>query len=304
MRPSNASTRIIRAKAPYSRYLYMHVAWLLATTSLLQSGVASAAPPAGPVLGKSHKSAIVSQVPAIADALRLRASSVEEEISVHDAQTALLYDNATTISSEKSTGNHLKASPSTPIKEPGIWPCMDELDKKLIKISLPVIASFAVPPVVQALDLIFINRLGNALAVAGQAAANQMYGSIFWLTSFIPSITAIQVSKQVAQGNQDGAQEAVCRAIVVGVLFASIGSAGMLLYPERALGSVMKSESLPGEKSTTTLFGGCRRVLTCFCRSINRGCSCISICQTIFKNTVSVFPTFGHFYRWLFSLPR
>lgn len=225
----------------------MQVAWLFAATSLLQSGVASAAPPAGTLFEKSGQKSkvIASQVPAIADALRLRASSVEEELSVHDAQTALLSaDNSTTISGEKSTSSgHVKTPPpSTPIKEPGIWPCMDELDKKLIKISLPVIASFAVPPVVQALDLIFINRLGDALAVAGQAAANQMYGSVFWLTSFIPSITAIQVSKQVAQGNQDGVQEAVCRAIVVGVLFASIGSAGMFLNPERALASVMKSE--------------------------------------------------------------
>lgn len=72
-------------------------------------------------------------------------------------------------------------------REPGAWPCMDDLDRTLIKISLPVILNFAIAPVVQAVDLVFLNRLGNALAVAGQAAANQVFGSVFWLTSFIPS---------------------------------------------------------------------------------------------------------------------
>jgi len=69
------------------------------------------------------------------------------------------------------------------------WPCMDDLDKSLIKISLPVIANFAIAPLVGAVDLFFINRMGNALAVAGQSAANQVFGSVFWLTSFLPSST-------------------------------------------------------------------------------------------------------------------
>ena len=70
---------------------------------------------------------------------------------------------------------------------PGIWPCFDELDGKLIKIALPVIANFAINPLIGAVDLFWINRMGNALAVAGQAAANQVFNSAFWLASFLPS---------------------------------------------------------------------------------------------------------------------
>lgn len=87
---------------------------------------------------------------------------------------------------EKAVSDESNASP-VQIKEPGRWPCMDDLDRKLIQISLPVIANFAIAPVIGAADLFFVNRLGNALAVAGQAAANQVYGSVFFLTSFIPS---------------------------------------------------------------------------------------------------------------------
>ena len=70
---------------------------------------------------------------------------------------------------------------------PGIWPCFDELDGRLIKIALPVIANFAINPLIGAVDLFWINRMGNALAVAGQAAANQVFNSAFWLASFLPS---------------------------------------------------------------------------------------------------------------------
>jgi hypothetical protein len=67
------------------------------------------------------------------------------------------------------------------------WPCGDDLDKQLIKITLPCIANFAINPLVGAVDLFWINRMGNTLAVAGQAAANQIFSSSFWLTSFLPS---------------------------------------------------------------------------------------------------------------------
>ncbi|CAB9498968.1 Protein DETOXIFICATION [Seminavis robusta] len=132
-------------------------------------------------------------------------------------------------------------SPAQVVEEPGPWPCMDELDKQLIKISLPVIANFAISPLVGAIDLFFINRLGNALAVAGQAASNQVFGSVFWLTSFLPSITAIEVSRESAQGNEEGVQEAVCRALFVGIIFAFLGSGFLLTCTEKALSSVLKS---------------------------------------------------------------
>ena len=64
----------------------------------------------------------------------------------------------------------------------GIWPCMDELDKKLIMISIPMIINFSITPLVGANDLFWTNRMGNALAVAGQAAATQVFNSGFWVS--------------------------------------------------------------------------------------------------------------------------
>ena len=68
-----------------------------------------------------------------------------------------------------------------------MWPQFDDLDKRMIKIALPCIANFAINPLIGAVDLFWVNRMGNALAVAGQAAANQVFSSAFWVVSFLPS---------------------------------------------------------------------------------------------------------------------
>ena len=72
---------------------------------------------------------------------------------------------------------------------PGLWPCGDELDKRLMKIAIPMILAFMVTPLMGAIDLFFVSRMANPLAVAGQAASNQIYNTAFWLTSFLPSGT-------------------------------------------------------------------------------------------------------------------
>lgn len=120
------------------------------------------------------------------------------------------------------------------------WPCGDALDKRLIAIALPCVANFAINPLVGAIDLFWINRMGNTLAVAGQAAANQIFSSLFWMTSFLPSITATLVAKQSAKGSEEGMQDAVCQALVVSIGIAILGSLLILAQPDRLLSGVLK----------------------------------------------------------------
>jgi len=74
-------------------------------------------------------------------------------------------------------------------KKVGLWPCGDDLDKRLLKIAIPMVMTFMITPLMGAVDLFWVNRMGNALAVAGQAASNQVYNTAFWLASFLPSGT-------------------------------------------------------------------------------------------------------------------
>ncbi|GKY91730.1 hypothetical protein MPSEU_000144800 [Mayamaea pseudoterrestris] len=123
------------------------------------------------------------------------------------------------------------------------WPCGDALDRRLIKVSLPVIANFAINPLIGAVDLFWVNRMGIALAVAGQAAANQVFSSVFWLTSFLPAVTATIISKQNAKGNQEGVQDAICQALLIGLIMAAISSTVLLLRPDAVLLSVLSADA-------------------------------------------------------------
>jgi len=123
---------------------------------------------------------------------------------------------------------------------PGLWPCGDDLDKRMIKFALPCVANFAINPLVGAVDLFWINRMKNPLAVAGQAASNQVFSSLFWLSSFLPSVTATLVAKKKAENDEDGVQTAVCNALFVGFIIAILSSSLIFLQPEKVLSIVLK----------------------------------------------------------------
>jgi hypothetical protein len=85
---------------------------------------------------------------------------------------------------KKPTFKKLESN-SADTTSPGLWPCFDALDRKLIMISIPMIINFSITPLVGANDLFWTNRMGNALAVAGQAAATQVFNSGFWVSHFL-----------------------------------------------------------------------------------------------------------------------
>lgn len=79
--------------------------------------------------------------------------------------------------------------------------------------------------------------------MAGQAAANQVFSSAFWLASFLPSVTATLVSTENAKGNKDGLQDAVCQALFIGALIALIGTPLTFFNPETVLSAVLRDGS-------------------------------------------------------------
>ena len=152
---------------------------------------------------------------------------------------------ATPKSSENSLENGESIRGGAKAEDPplGILPRMDALDKRLIKISLPVIANFAINPLIGAVDLFWVNQMGDALAIAGQAAANQVFNSVFWITSFLPSVTATLISRANANGDKEGIQDAVCQALFVGAFMAIVSSVLIFSNPEKVLSSVLAADA-------------------------------------------------------------
>jgi hypothetical protein len=77
--------------------------------------------------------------------------------------TDLKDDNETPSSPLSSSEDvHDESSDSTlsmPSESTSSWPCMDALDRRLIAIALPVIANFAISPLIGAVDLFWVNRM-------------------------------------------------------------------------------------------------------------------------------------------------
>jgi len=111
------------------------------------------------------------------------------------------------------------ALPAAENSTPGLMPCGDALDRKISILALPAMVNFLLSPISGSVDLYFIGKLGSALAIAGQAAANQV---LFIAGSFIfviPIVTTPRVAKANAAGKTDELQEAVGEAFFMsGVL--------------------------------------------------------------------------------------
>jgi len=169
----------------------------------------------------------------------LHQSSSDEAGSLEEQSKASLETSPHLTDKEHNLGTSISAAQGETPQVVGVWPSMDALDKRLIKLSVPVIANFAISPLIGAVDLFWVNRMGIPLAVAGQAAANQVFSSVFWLASFLPSVSAILISRENARGNKEGVQDAVCQALFVGVIFAVLSSSMLLLFPGKVLSSVL-----------------------------------------------------------------
>lgn len=123
-----------------------------------------------------------------------------------------------------------------------IWESLDDMDKLIATTTIPIAALFSIMPLVAATDIFWVNQLGDTLAVAAQAAGNQIYQSNFWLFSFLPSITAIMVSKSYASDDQEGTQDAICQALMFALVISTCGSAVLFSYPGRFLSSILQGK--------------------------------------------------------------
>lgn len=151
-----------------------------------------------------------------------------------------LHDNPVSDSAGR-TGS-LARSPSNVPKQNHLVQ-ITELDREIFATTLPLSAIFAIIPLASTVSLFWVNRLGSTLSVAGQAAANQVYSSAFWLFSFLPSVTATLVSKAHASGDLQGTQDAVCQAFLFAMLISMLGASFMYFFPDKALSSILKGKS-------------------------------------------------------------
>eukprot|EP01041_Mallomonas_annulata_P001801 gene1801-3493_t len=120
-----------------------------------------------------------------------------------------------------------------------MWPCGDDLDKRIIGLAMPAILNFAVIPLVGAVDTFWVGRMSNALALAGQGAANQIFSSLFFISSFLPSVVTPLIAAAVGAGDSESVRKRVGEAVFIASLLGIFGSVCLYGFPHKALSLVL-----------------------------------------------------------------
>lgn len=85
--------------------------------------------------------------------------------------------------------------------------------------------------------------MGIALALAGQAAANQAFFALYFLINYLPTITAPLVASAVGSGNEQEAQERVCQSIFLSTLLGSLATIVLVGFPKFGLSAVLPPDA-------------------------------------------------------------
>jgi len=108
--------------------------------------------------------------------------------------------------------------------------------------------NLAVVPIVNAVDTFWVGRLGIALALAGQSAANQACFTIFFMIAFLPNITAPLVARAVASGNTQQAQDRVSESIWLCNVLGLVGTTVLFVFPHQVLSTLVLDTNAPAMK--------------------------------------------------------
>jgi len=118
----------------------------------------------------------------------------------------------------------------------GFW----ETDNgKILQISLPAVLNNMIIPLVGAVDTFWVGRMGVALALAGQSAANQVFSTAIFLINFLPSVIAPLVAKAEAEGKREEVQKRIGEALFISMTTGVLGMVLLAGMPDLMLKLVL-----------------------------------------------------------------
>ena len=132
-----------------------------------------------------------------------------------------------------------------------LLPCGDEMDKKIVRLAFPAIIHYAVSPLVGTADTYWVGRLNDALALAGQSAANSVYNSAFWILSFLPSIITPLIAKAHGIKDKEAVQARASEAIVIATIAGLLGTILLTVFPSWVMSLVLSSKKRLTTAATT-----------------------------------------------------
>ena len=120
-----------------------------------------------------------------------------------------------------------------------IYPCGDQTDKRILSLAFPALINFAIFPLVAAVNTFWVGRMENSLALAGQSVAIQVFSSIFWIMSFLPSVMTPLVAKAHGAGDKELVKRNIGQAFLIASIMGIVGTILLSVFPDRALDIVL-----------------------------------------------------------------
>ena len=127
------------------------------------------------------------------------------------------------------------------------------VDRLIVTTAVPSMINLAVVPLVNAVDTFWVGRLGNALALAGQAAANQAFFTVYFLVAFLPTLTAPLVAAAAGSGQTEQAQARICESLFLCNVLGLLGTLFLVVFPQTALHMVLPAGAPALEYATPYL---------------------------------------------------
>ncbi|RYH20140.1 hypothetical protein EON65_24440 [archaeon] len=140
------------------------------------------------------------------------------------------------LSNEDDSNKVENISPKSPLSvavEARTLTSNKEIDKNIIKLLLPATLNFAIVPLVGAADTFWVGRMHNALALAGQGAANQIFNSAFFIFSFLPNVITPLIAKAHGSDDKEGVKSRVAEALFICMVVGIIGTGLLSGFSER-----------------------------------------------------------------------
>lgn len=127
----------------------------------------------------------------------------------------------------------------------GEWlPRGDELDGKIAQIFFPSVENGMVVPLTGVVDTVWVGRMGDALALAAQGAANQLFNAVSYAVSFVPTVTVPLVAAAYARGDLTAARARTCESLWLSCTIGLVGTMILDGAPRTALLLILPADAL------------------------------------------------------------
>ena len=120
----------------------------------------------------------------------------------------------------------------------------DDMDRQIMSLYAPSLVNLALPSIPGALDTFWVGRFGDAISLAGQGVANQVFNSLFNILIFVPKVTAPLVARAFAAGDVEGVHDRTCNSLFVACALGALGMIALVGWPHHVLRTVLPEGAL------------------------------------------------------------